>query len=58
MTPRQVHYGDTGAMRAARQAGLDDIQRRHPERFVRKPPEAPAPPAAVWINPPADPKVS
>ena len=29
-----------------------------PERFVRKPPEAPAPPAAVWINPPADPKVS
>jgi putative transposase len=58
MTPHQVHYGDTGAIRAARQAVLDDVHRRHPERFVRKAPEAPAPPAAVWINPPADPKVS
>jgi putative transposase len=58
MTPHQVHYGDTAAIRAARQAVLDDVHRRYPERFVRKPPEAPAPPAAVWINPPAKPKVS
>jgi putative transposase len=52
MTPHQVHYGDTGAIRAARQAVLDEVHRRHPERFVRQPPTAPAPPAAVWINPP------
>lgn len=58
MTPHQVHYGDTVAIRAARQAVLDEGHRRHPERFVRKPPEAPAPPVAVWINPPADRKVS
>lgn len=56
MTPHQVHYGDTSAIRSARQAVLDDVHRRHPERFVGKPPEAPAPPAAVWINPPAAPE--
>ena len=53
MTPHQVHYGDTRAIRAARQTVLDEGHRRHPDRFVRKPPEAPAPPTAVWINPPA-----
>ena len=58
MTPHQVHYGDTRAIRTARQAVLDEGHRRHPERFVRKPPEAPTPPAAVWINPPADRTVS
>jgi len=57
MTPHQVHYGDTAAIRAARQTVLNDIHQRHPERFVRKPPEAPAPPSAVWINPPTTPKV-
>jgi hypothetical protein len=25
----------------------------HPERFVRQSPRPPAPPAAVWINPPS-----
>ena len=33
-------------------AVLDEGHCRHPERFVRKPPEAPAPPVAEWINPP------
>jgi hypothetical protein len=48
----QGHYGDTAAIRAARQDVLDAAHRQHPERFVRKPPAAPAPPPAVWINPP------
>jgi putative transposase len=52
MTPHQVHYGDTAAIRAARQDVLDAAHRQHSERFVRKPPAAPAPPPAVWINPP------
>jgi putative transposase len=52
MTPHQVHYGNTGAIRAARQAVLDKVHRRHPERFVRQLPTAPAPPEAVWVNPP------
>jgi putative transposase len=25
----------------------------HPERFIRAIPQPPAPPTAVWINPPA-----
>ena len=55
MPPHQVHHGDTTAIRGARQAVLDEGHRRHPERFVRKPPEAPAAPAALWIDPPAVP---
>jgi putative transposase len=50
MTPDQVHYGQAEA--AARQATLDRAFRSNPERFVRKPPEPPARPTAVWINPP------
>ena len=52
MTPDQVHYGQAEAVQAARQATLDRAFRSNPERFVRKPPEPPARPTAVWINPP------
>jgi putative transposase len=52
MTPDQVHYGQAEAVQAARQATLDRAFCLNPERFVRKPPEPPARPTAVWINPP------
>jgi hypothetical protein len=52
MTPDQVHYGQAEAVQAARQATLDSAFCLNPERFVRKPPEPPARPTAVWIDPP------
>jgi putative transposase len=52
MTPNQVHYGQAEAVQAARQSTLDHAFSANPERFVRKPPEPPAKPTAVWINPP------
>jgi putative transposase len=52
MTPDQVHYGQAEAVHAARQSTLDRAFRSNPERFVKKPPEPPAKPMAVWINPP------
>ena len=41
-------------MRAARQVVLTDAYSAHPERFVRKLPEPPELPTAVWINPPKE----
>jgi len=35
---------------------LDTAFQQHPERFVRKAPELPCLPEAVWINKPLDPK--
>jgi transposase InsO family protein len=52
MTPDQVHYGQTDAVHAARQATLTIAFRENPERFVNKPPAPPDKPAAAWINPP------
>jgi transposase InsO family protein len=52
MTPDQVHYGQAEAVQTARQSTLDRAFRSNPERFVRKAPEPPAKPTAVWINPP------
>ena len=52
MIPDQVHYGQTDAIHAARQATLDRAFRENPERFVKKPPVPPAKPTAAWINPP------
>ena len=51
-TPADVHYGRIEQVRQSRQAALNAAYRRHPNRFVRKPPEAALPPQAVWINPP------
>ena len=53
-TPADVHYGRAGAIRAKRALVLDAAYAEHPERFVRKPPQPPALPAAVWINEPKE----
>ncbi len=53
-TPYDVHYGHTETVRAARADTLDAAYARHPERFVRKPPEPPAIPTTVWINQPQE----
>ena len=50
--PVDVHYGRTGILQKQRQKVLDQAYLVHPERFVRKPPQASEPPQAVWINPP------
>jgi putative transposase len=51
-TPNSVHYGLAQALDHARRLTLSEAHLAHPERFVRKPPEPPALPGAVWINPP------
>lgn len=53
LTPQDVHYGRGPQLVQARQRVLDAAYVQHPERFVRKAPEAPQLPEAVWINPPA-----
>lgn len=53
LTPETVHYGRAEAVIAARRLVLEEAYRKHPERFVRQPPEPHCLPAAVWINPPA-----
>jgi putative transposase len=50
--PIDVHYGRASTVRAGRAEVLTDAYARNPERFVRKHPEPPALPAAVWINKP------
>ena len=52
MTPAVVHDGRAATMRDARQQVLTTAYAAHPERFVRKPPQPPILPHAVWINPP------
>jgi putative transposase len=52
MTPWTVQTGRAEAVRDTRQAILNQAFQRHPQRFVCKPPQPPAPPNAVWINPP------
>jgi putative transposase len=53
LTPEDVHYGRGPQRVQARQQALDTAYGKHPERFVKKPPQAPQLPEAVWINPPA-----
>jgi putative transposase len=54
LTPETVHRGRGEQVRAARQAVLADAYAAHPERFVRKHPEPPKLPTAVWINSPKE----
>ena len=56
LTPADVHFGRAHAVLAARQRVLDAAYATHPERFVRRPPAAGAPPTEVWINKPPSPK--
>ena len=51
-TPHDVHYGLTEQVRAARADTLTAAYTRHPQRFVRKPPQPPVIPTTVWINEP------
>jgi len=53
LTPATVHYGQAAQLISKRQAVLDAAFLAHPERFVRRPPQHPSLPDAVWINPPA-----
>jgi len=53
LTPEDVHYGRGPHVIKAQQQVLDTAYIQHPERFVRKRPEVPPLPEAVWINPPA-----
>jgi putative transposase len=52
MTPAAVHYGQTEELLSRRQSVLDAAYQAHPERFVKRPPQHPSLPEAVWINPP------
>lgn len=54
LTPEMVHYGLAESVTQARLETLQQAYRQHPERFVRKQPEPPKLPGAVWINPLAD----
>jgi putative transposase len=53
LTPEMVHYGLAEQVRLNRNVTLQQAYQEHPERFVRKKPEPPRLPDAVWINPPA-----
>ncbi len=50
--PAEVHAGNAGAIRTARQAVLDAAYKAHPERFLNKAPTAPDIPVTAWINKP------
>jgi putative transposase len=51
-TPADVHHGRVPETLAQRQHVMDKAFARHPERFTGGAPKVPAPPKAVWINPP------
>ena len=53
LTPAMVHYGRTDQVLAVRRQALHAAHAAHPERFVHGQPKPLAPPAAVYINPPA-----
>ena len=53
-TPADVHHGRAQAVRTRRAEVLTAAYAEHPERFVRKPPQPPKLPTAVWINQPKE----
>lgn len=50
-TPEQVFTARHLTIATTRQNTLDEYYHNHPERFVKKPPRSPLPPAEVFINP-------
>jgi putative transposase len=50
--PADVHNGRVPDVLARRQTVMDEAHARTPERFPAGAPTVPAPPKAVWINPP------
>ena len=55
LTPAQVHYGDTEAVLAKRQATLDAAFDQAPQQFGHRRPQVTRLPKTVWINRPAQP---
>jgi len=55
LTPAQVHYGECGAVLAKRQATLDAVYSRMPERFGHRRPRVDVPAETVYINRPCAP---
>jgi putative transposase len=53
-TAADIHHGTAAAVRASRARVLTAAYHKHPERFVRRPPAPPRPPAISWINPPEE----
>lgn len=53
LTPSMVHYGEADAVLAQRQATLDAVFARSPERFGHRRPVVARPPSTVYINRPA-----
>jgi putative transposase len=51
-SPADVHHGRANDLRAKRQEVMDEAFARNPNRFSGGAPRVPAPPKAVWINPP------
>ena len=54
LTPEDVHFQRVQPVLEQRQRVLDRAYAEHPERFVRRPPSAAAPPAVAYINKPPD----
>jgi transposase InsO family protein len=54
LTPEMVHYRRADEVVERRKSILLRAYQAHPERFVRKSPEPPTRPEAVWINPPGN----
>lgn len=52
LTPAAVHHGLADSITNSRAAVLERAYATNPERFVTGKPTPPAPPSAVWINPP------
>jgi putative transposase len=52
LTPADVHHGLAEQRVAARTSVLAAAHAAHPERFPAGPPQPPARPVEVWINPP------
>lgn len=54
LTPHDVHHGLATERLSRRASVLTGAYAAHPERFVRRPPQPPALPPAVYINPPKE----
>ena len=52
MRPGVLHYGQEKSVIEQRQIVLKTAYEKHSERFVKKFPNPPQVPDAVWINPP------
>lgn len=57
LTPEVVHYGNAAEVLAQRADALGRAFETNPARFKHKPPQLPAPPSEVWINPPTQRKL-